>query len=70
MDTVRNSFKAFAAFSGPTILWLTVFFLIPIGIVWVYSFGENISLTEIKTTWTLSNYARIFDAEIVYLFWR
>ena len=70
MDTVRNSAKAFAAFSGPTILWLVIFFLIPLGIIWVYSFGENVSLTEIETTWTLSNYKRIFDAEIVYLFWR
>ena len=51
-------------------LWLTVFFLIPIGIIWVYSFGENISLTEIETTWTLSNYSRVLDQEILTLFWR
>ena len=47
-----------------------IFFLIPIGIIWVYSFGENVSLTEIETTWTLSNYARILEPEILTLFWR
>lgn len=70
MENWRRSFGTFAAFGGPTLLWLMVFFLIPIGIIWMYSFGENVSLTEIETTWTLSNYARIFDPEIVYLFWR
>jgi len=70
MESWRRSFSVFAVFSGPTLLWLTVFFLIPIGIVWVYSFGENVSLTEIETTWTWSNYSRIFEPEIGVLFWR
>ena len=70
MESWRRSLSVFLVFSGPTLLWLTVFFLIPLGIVWVYSFGENISLTEIKTTWTGSNYARIFEPEIGVLFWR
>lgn len=70
MESWRRSFSVFAVFCGPTLLWLTVFFLIPLGIVWVYSFGENISLTEIKTTWTTSNYGRIFEPEIGVLFWR
>lgn len=70
MESWRRAPAAFAAFAGPTTLWLLVFFLIPLGIIWVYSFGENVSLTEIETTWTLSNYARIFEPEIATLFWR
>ena len=70
MEPARRSLATFAAFAGPTVLWLAVFFLIPIGIVWLYSFGENISLTEIETTWTLKNYARILDREILVLLWR
>ena len=70
MESWRRSVTTFAAFSGPTILWLLVFFLIPLGIIWMYSFGENVSLTEIETTWTLTNYERIFDPEIRTLFWR
>lgn len=70
MEPVRRSLASFAAFCGPTLLWLVVFFLIPVGIVWLYSFGENVSLTEIRTTWTLSNYSRVFDQEILVLVWR
>lgn len=70
MESWRRSFPAFAAFAGPTTLWLLVFFLVPLGIIWVYSFGENVSLTEIKTTWTLLNYERIFEPEIITLFLR
>lgn len=70
MESWRRSVTVFAAFSGPTILWLLIFFLIPLGIIWMYSFGENVSLTEIETTWTTSNYARIFEPEIITLFWR
>ncbi|MFN3261586.1 MAG: ABC transporter permease [Pikeienuella sp.] len=70
MESWRRSLPAFAAFAGPTTLWLLVFFLIPLAIIWLYSFGENVSLTEIRTTWTLENYRRIFEPEIATLFWR
>jgi len=32
--------------------------------------GENVSLIEVKTTWTLDNYARILEPEIMTLLWR
>ncbi|MGB0854503.1 MAG: ABC transporter permease [Pikeienuella sp.] len=70
MESWRRSLPAFSAFAGPTTLWLMVFFLIPLALIWLYSFGENVSLTEIKTTWTLANYERIFAPEIATLFWR
>jgi len=45
----------------PPVLWLAVFFLVPMGIVWLYSFGENRGLTEIALTGTFSNYLRALD---------
>ena len=42
----------------PPTLWVAVFFLVPLGIVWLYSFGENRGLTEIALSGTLSNYIR------------
>jgi spermidine/putrescine transport system permease protein len=45
----------------PPVLWLAIFFLIPMGIVWLYSFGENRGLTEIALTGTFSNYLRALD---------
>jgi spermidine/putrescine transport system permease protein len=47
----------FAAMAGPPVFWLAVFFLIPMGIIWAYSFGENRTLTEIAVSGTFSNYA-------------
>ena len=48
----------FAAVSLPTLLWVLLFFLIPMVIVWLYSFGENRGLTEIAISGTLDNYKR------------
>ncbi len=48
----------FAALFAPPVLFLAAFFLAPLGIVWLYSFGHNISLTEIAISGTEANYAR------------
>ena len=70
MESYRQSFGAFLAFFGPTAGWLMMFFVVPLGIIWLYSFGETVSLTEIETTWTLDNYARLTQPEILTLMWR
>jgi len=70
MESWRKHLSVFAAFTLPGFLWLALFFLVPLVIIWFYSFGENVSLVEIKTTWTLENYERIFGPEIMVLMWR
>ncbi|MEM7671514.1 MAG: ABC transporter permease, partial [Pseudomonadota bacterium] len=70
MESYRANIRVFLAFFGPTAGWLVLFFVIPLAIIWLYSFGENVSLTEVKTTWTLKNYIRIGQPEILTLFWR
>ena len=59
--------RVFAAFAVPTLAWLVAFFAVPLGIVFLYSVGENVSLTEIRTTWTLDNYARLLEPELLTL---
>lgn len=51
----------FGAVLVPPLFWLALFFLVPMGIVWLYSFGENRGLTEIALTGTFSNYLRALD---------
>ncbi|MEM1161110.1 MAG: ABC transporter permease [Pseudomonadota bacterium] len=70
MENYRQNFRAFLAFFGPTAGWLVLFFVVPLAIIWLYSFGETVSLTEIKTTWTLDNYIRLTEPEILTLMWR
>lgn len=70
MQDIRNRVGVFLAFSSPTIIWLMLFFVVPLGIIWLYSFGENVSLTKIETTWTLDNYRRMLEPEILQLMGR
>lgn len=42
-------------------LWLSLFFIIPLAVVWGYSFGRNVGLTEIEISGTFANYARALE---------
>lgn len=57
----RDARGPFAAIFGPPAAWLFVFFAVPLAIVWAYSFGQTLGLTEIAVTGTLDNYARAMD---------
>ena len=46
---------------GPPLFWLVVFFLVPLAVVWAYSFGSNVGLTEIDISGTFANYARTLE---------
>lgn len=62
MEQHWKSAKAlFGAVLVPPLFWLALFFLVPMGIVWLYSFGENRGLTDIALTGTFSNYLRALD---------
>lgn len=67
MQNVRGNISVFFAFGAPTLIWLVLFFVVPLGIIWLYSFGENVSITQIETTWTFDNYKRILQPEILQL---
>jgi len=58
----------FAGSLGPPLLWLAAFFLVPLAIVWAYSFGENVGLTDISITGTFHNYARAFEPLYLLIF--
>jgi len=46
----------------PTLAWMLLFFLIPLGLVVVYSFATISLVTyNISFGWTLSNYRQIHD---------
>lgn len=51
----------FAAALGPPLFWLVLFFLVPLAIVWAYSFGHNVGLTDIAITGTFKNYVRAVE---------
>ncbi|EGF89336.1 putrescine transport system permease protein potH [Asticcacaulis biprosthecium C19] len=49
----------FTLLSAP-LFWLVIFFVAPLSIVWLYSFGENQGLVDVAFTGTWSNYGKIF----------
>jgi spermidine/putrescine transport system permease protein len=51
----------------PTV-WFAVFFVVPMAIVWAFSFGNQVGLGQIEITGTFSNYARVFEPEILKIF--
>ena len=52
---------AFFTTLSPPLFWLVAFFLVPLAVIWAYSFGRNAGLTDIAITGTLENYARAFE---------
>jgi spermidine/putrescine transport system permease protein len=56
-ESWKRAKAVFATLAGPPVAWLAVFFLVPLAIIWAYSFGENKNLVEITINGTFSNYA-------------
>ncbi len=57
----KQAKAVFAGALGPPLFWLILFFIVPLAIVWAYSFGQNDGLTEISFTGTFANYARAIE---------
>ena len=71
MESWRKNPLVFWVFWLPGTFWLVVFFLGPLAIVWLMSFGEQVSLTETRFTGTLKQYARaLTDPVYLGIIWK
>ncbi len=61
MEDWKRQRSLFASIAGVPITWLILFFIVPLSIVWAYSFGRNVGLTEIDISGTFANYARAVE---------
>ena len=61
MQDWKGHKTAFAAIAATPMAWLIGFFIIPLAMVWLYSFGRNVGLTEIDISGTFANYARALE---------
>jgi spermidine/putrescine transport system permease protein len=41
---------------------------VPLSVIWAYSFGRTLGLTEVAVTGTLDNYVRVFDPVYLFIF--
>jgi spermidine/putrescine transport system permease protein len=60
-QTWRQARSMFAAVLTPPTAWLLFFFLIPLAVVWAYSFGTNAGPTTIDISGTFANYLRALE---------
>lgn len=67
-QTWKQAKAAFAAIAVPPLAWLLLFFLVPMAVVWVYTFGENSGPTTIDFTGTFSNYTRALEPLFLEIF--
>lgn len=55
----------------PGMLWITLFFLLPLLIIGVYSFQQRSPTGDIAWSWTFDNYVQLFsDPLYLGIFWR
>ena len=54
----KSQKRPFAAIATAPVFWLALFFVAPMGIVWLYSFGQNSGPATIEISGTLDNYKR------------
>ncbi len=68
MDSWRRNPLVFWIFSIPPSVWLIAFFLAPLALVWVFSFGEKRGIVDIAITGTFENYWRALDPLYLQIF--
>ena len=68
MESWRRNPIVFWVINLPPTVWLIVFFMVPLGIIWVLSFGEKRGVVEVAIVWTLDNYVRAFDPLYLQIF--
>ena len=72
MESWHRFRRVFWTVSIPPTFWLFAFFLLPLGLIWVFSFGEKEGILGINTivdgVFTLENYVRAFNPDILTIF--
>jgi spermidine/putrescine transport system permease protein len=61
MESWKKSRGMFAAIATAPLAWLSLFFIVPMAVVWLYSFGTNAGLTQIEISGTLANYQKALE---------
>jgi spermidine/putrescine transport system permease protein len=70
LDSWKDFRGVFFTFAAPGVAWLVFFFVVPLGLLWLYSFGEKSGITEVAVTGTLVNYVRTFDPVYLTVLWK
>jgi spermidine/putrescine transport system permease protein len=70
VESWRENRRVFWILALPGTFWLLVFFIVPLGLIWLMSFGEKTSLVDVEITGTLANYVRTTDWVYLQILWK
>lgn len=70
MESWRDNRGLFWLLSVPGMVWITVFFLLPLSVLWFYSFGEKSGITDVVISWTGANYSRVSESVYLAIMWK
>jgi spermidine/putrescine transport system permease protein len=57
----REQPAALASILALPLGWFLLFFVVPLAVVWAYSFGTNVGIADIEISGTFANYARALE---------
>ncbi|WP_443750300.1 ABC transporter permease [Asticcacaulis solisilvae] len=66
----RQAKSIFVTMLSAPLFWLVVFFMVPMAVVWLFSFGENRGVVDIAITGTWSNYAHALTPLYLGILWK
>lgn len=70
MDDWKQARGAFWGLALPVWVWGLAFFIVPLGLIWLFSFSAKEGVTGIVLVWNFDNYARAFDTIYLQVFWK
>lgn len=70
MEEWKSNSRVFVILATPGTFWLLVFFLIPLGFLFVLSFSSKAGIVDYTYFTGLSNYVEAFNPDIVKIFFR
>lgn len=70
MEYWKNSARTFWTSFAPPTFWLVAFFIIPLSLIWLYSFSTKTGVIDITLDWNLSQYGRALEPLYLGIFWK
>jgi spermidine/putrescine transport system permease protein len=70
LEDWKSNARVFATLAAPGTLWLILFFLIPLGFLFVLSFSSKAGITDYDYFTGFSNYLGAFNPDIIKIFFR
>ena len=70
MRNWRKEVQAFLVLMGPGTFWLVAFFLVPVALIWIYSFLDRGPQGQLEWVFSFDNYLRALEPIHLGIMWK